>query len=154
MFKYSHCLSVQNIQTNSITAVKFRASLPPMNVLTAQMHSQTDVFKRFGARRQKQPLRWLFEPPIDSQANTHYIGQIHPQECIPVGCISTAAVTTTRCQYWVVYLVGVCLQRGLPRGLPLGVYLLSGLPRWGLPRRRIYLGGLPNPSPLWTDRQV
>ena len=36
------------------------------------------------------------------------------QECIPVGCVSTVAVTTTRCQYR-----GVFLQRGgLATGYP------------------------------------
>ena len=33
------------------------------------------------------------------------------KESIPAGCVPTATVATTRCQY-----LGVCLEGGLPRG--------------------------------------
>ena len=65
------------------------------------------------------------------------------QEIIPVGCVPTAAVATTRCQYrggeWGLPLEGV-LPRGRGEVLPLDGGSASG---GGLPLE----GGLPTPTP-------
>ena len=59
---------VQKVQTNSIIAVKVHVSLPPISVLTTQtaLTDWQNIIRRFpllsqnvGAKRQKQPLRWL-----------------------------------------------------------------------------------------------
>ena len=73
------------------------------------------------------------------------LGITMKQECIPVGCVPTTVVATTRCQYW------LCL-------LGWGVRLLGGFAYWGTVYGRGLLTGrvclLEGRYLLWRDRHV